>query len=94
MSTYHTKEFSSSPEPLPTWAISMLTALGLSSWSVRHQVTLEKPFSESLVPVTLNLTELFLGPELANWGIILGPDTGRACGEVEMLGVEKAEGVN
>lgn len=67
----------------------MPTALGLSSWSVRHQVTLEKPFSESLLPVTLNLTEVFLGPEQANEGIILGPDTGRACGEVEMLGVEK-----
>lgn len=94
LSTYHTKEFSSSPEPHPTWAISMLTALGLSSWSVRHQGTLEKPFSKCLLPATLNLPELFLGPEQANLGIILGPDTGRSCGEVEMLGVEKAEGVN
>lgn len=72
----------------------MPTALGVFSWSVRHQETLEKPFSESLLPVTLNLTELLLGPEQANEGIILGPDTGRACGEVEVLGVEKAEGVN
>lgn len=72
----------------------MFTALGLSSWSVRHQVTLEKPFSESLLPVTLNLTELSLELDQANLGIILWPDTGRSCGEVEMLWVEKAEGVN
>lgn len=62
----------------------------------RHQVTLEKPFSESLLPVTLNLTELSLGPEHASLGIILWPDIGRSCGEVEMqdLLVKKAEGVN
>lgn len=94
MSTHHPEEFSSSPEPQPTWAIRVLTALGLSSWSVRHQVTLETPFPESLLPGTANLTEPFLGAESATLGIIPWPDTGRSCGEAEMLGVEKAEGVN
>lgn len=38
--------------------------------------------------------ELFLGPGRAPLGVVPWPCEVRSCGEVEMLGVGKAEGVN